>query len=90
MLNLLGSMVPILLDRPPGKDDAITTALIALAVPMPTNASMSFRKRFGMKLTSLYGMTDMGVSGWHSDRRAGQTWEVRHRKSDGAGMLPGG
>jgi len=60
VLNLLGSMVPILLDRPPGKDEG-TTARIALAVPMPNKRFHEFQERFGMKLTSLYGMTDMGV-----------------------------
>lgn len=61
VLSLLGSMVPILLDRPPGKDDAVSTARIALAVPMPNKRFHEFQERFGMKLTSLYGMTDMGV-----------------------------
>jgi crotonobetaine/carnitine-CoA ligase len=61
VLSLLGSMVPILLDRPAGEDDAVTTARIALAVPMPNKRFHEFQERFGMKLTSLYGMTDMGV-----------------------------
>jgi carnitine-CoA ligase len=61
VLNLLGSMVPILLDRPPDKADAVTTARIALAVPMPKKRFHEFQERFRMKLTSLYGMTDMGV-----------------------------
>jgi carnitine-CoA ligase len=61
VLNLLGSMVPILLEQPPTKEDAVTTARIALAVPMPNKRFNEFQERFGMKLTSLYGMTDMGV-----------------------------
>lgn len=61
VLNLLGSMVPILLEQPPSREDAITTARIALAVPMPNKRFHEFQERFGMKLTSLYGMTDMGV-----------------------------
>jgi crotonobetaine/carnitine-CoA ligase len=61
VLNLLGSMVPILLDRPPDMADAVTTARIALAVPMPNKRFHEFQERFRMKLTSLYGMTDMGV-----------------------------
>lgn len=61
VLNLLGSMVPILLDQPPSKEDAATCARIALAVPMPDKRFHEFEERFGMKLTSLYGMTDMGV-----------------------------
>ncbi|CAN5421050.1 ATP-dependent acyl-CoA ligase [soil metagenome] len=61
VLNLLGSMVPILLDQPPSTGDAATTARIALAVPMPNKRFHEFQERFGMKLTSLYGMTDMGV-----------------------------
>jgi crotonobetaine/carnitine-CoA ligase len=61
VLSLLGSMVPILLDRPPTDQDAVTTARIALAVPMPNKRFHEFQERFGMKLTSLYGMTDLGV-----------------------------
>ncbi|HEV7442207.1 MAG TPA: AMP-binding protein, partial [Steroidobacteraceae bacterium] len=61
VLNLLGSMVPILLDQPPTKEDAASSVRIASAVPMPDKRFHEFQQRFDMKLTSLYGMTDMGI-----------------------------
>lgn len=62
VLSLLGSMVPILLSQQPeAEGDANTTARIALAVPNPDKRFHEFQERFGLKLTSLYGLTDMGV-----------------------------
>jgi crotonobetaine/carnitine-CoA ligase len=61
VLSLLGSMVPILLNQRPSEEDSTTTARIALAVPMPDDRFHEFQDRFGIKLTSLYGLTDMGV-----------------------------
>lgn len=61
VLSLLGSMIPILLSQPLRDDDATSPARIALAVPNPDKQFHEFEARFGLKLTSLYGMTDMGV-----------------------------
>jgi crotonobetaine/carnitine-CoA ligase len=61
VLSLLGSMVPILLNQQPAETDSTTTARIALAVPMPDDRFQEFQERFGIKLTSLYGLTDLGV-----------------------------
>ncbi|HMN21716.1 MAG TPA: AMP-binding protein [Ottowia sp.] len=61
VLSLLGSMVPILLNQPPTKDDADTPARIALAVPNPNQHFHEFEQRFRIKLSSLYGMTDIGL-----------------------------
>jgi carnitine-CoA ligase len=61
VLSLLGSMVPILLNQEPAAEDRNTTARIALAVPNPDKRFHEFQERFGLKLTSLYGMTDLGV-----------------------------
>lgn len=61
VLSLLGSMVPILLNLPKSEDDAKSTARIALAVPNPSRHFHEFQDRFGLKLSSLYGMTDIGL-----------------------------
>ncbi len=61
VLSLLGSMVPILLTQPPHPDDARTGARIALAVPNPSSQFHEFQDRFKLKLSSLYGMTDIGL-----------------------------
>ncbi len=61
VLSLLGSMVPILLNQPPSPDDRSSRVRIALAVPCPKNNFHEFQERFGIKLSSLYGMTDIGL-----------------------------
>lgn len=61
VLSLLGSMVPILLNQPVSEEDAASTARIALAVPNPSKQFHEFEQRFGLKLSSLYGMTDIGL-----------------------------
>jgi crotonobetaine/carnitine-CoA ligase len=61
VLSLLGSMVPILLNLPPTEKDSSTTARIALAVPNASKHFHEFQDRFGIKLSSLYGMTDIGL-----------------------------
>src|SRR6202012_1620018 len=60
-LSLLGSMGPILLTQPPSPDDALSPARIALAVPNANRHFDEFQQRFGLKLSSLYGMTDIGL-----------------------------
>ena len=61
VLSLLGSMVPILLNLPKSPEDAQSPARIALAVPNPSKHFHEFEQRFGLKLSSLYGMTDIGL-----------------------------
>ena len=61
VLSLLGSMVPILLNQPPSPEDGKSRARIALAVPCPKSNFHEFQQRFGLKLSSLYGMTDIGL-----------------------------
>jgi carnitine-CoA ligase len=61
VLSLLGSMVPMLLNQPPNEDDVASPARIALAVPNADKHFHDFERRFGLKLSSLYGMTDIGL-----------------------------
>jgi carnitine-CoA ligase len=61
VLSLLGSMVPILMNQTPSSDDAASRARIALAVPAPGKSFFQFQERFNLKLSSLYGMTDIGL-----------------------------
>jgi crotonobetaine/carnitine-CoA ligase len=61
VLSLLGSMVPILMNQPPSPNDNASRARIALAVPAPGKSFFQFQERFNLKLSSLYGMTDIGL-----------------------------
>ena len=57
---LLGSMLPILMSHPPTADDADNPLRIAQAVPVPDEHFYTFQERFGLKLYSMYGMSDIG------------------------------
>jgi crotonobetaine/carnitine-CoA ligase len=61
ILSLLGTMFPILWNRPPSPDDTNHHARIGLTVPAPKQYVPQFQDRFGLKLTSLYGLTDVGM-----------------------------
>jgi carnitine-CoA ligase len=61
VLSLLGSMVPILMNQAPTPNDNASRARIALAVPAPGKSFFQFQERFNLKLSSLYGMTDIGL-----------------------------
>lgn len=61
-ISLLGSMVPILWNRPPTEFDRAHNVRIALAVPAPMTEYEGFEQRFGLRLASLYGMTDCGLT----------------------------
>ncbi len=61
IVSLLGMMFPILWDRPPSPDDTNHHARIGLTVPAPKQYVTHFQDRFGLKLTSLYGLTDVGM-----------------------------
>jgi crotonobetaine/carnitine-CoA ligase len=61
VLSLLGSMVPILMNQAPSPNDNASRARIALAVPAPGKSFFQFQERFNLKLSSLYGMTDIGL-----------------------------
>ena len=61
VLSLLGSMVPILMNQAASPNDNASRARIALAVPAPGKSFFQFQERFNLKLSSLYGMTDIGL-----------------------------
>ena len=60
-ISLLGSMVPILWGRPESELDRDHRVRVALAVPAPVGEYEAFERRFGLRLASLYGMTDCGL-----------------------------
>lgn len=59
--NLLGAMANILWSQPERPDDADNTVRQCMAVPMPTQFLDAFEQRFGLTVTSLYGLTDFGL-----------------------------
>lgn len=59
--NLLGAMANILWSQPERPDDADNTVRQCMAVPVPTAFYEGFERRFGLTITSLYGLTDYGL-----------------------------
>jgi len=59
--NLLGAMANFLWAQPERPDDADNTVRQCMAVPAPIAFYEGFEKRFGLTLTSLYGLTDFGL-----------------------------
>lgn len=59
--NLLGAMANILWSQPEHEADRDNSVRQCMAVPVPTSFYEGFEKRFGLTLTSLYGLTDFGL-----------------------------
>ena len=59
--NLLGAMVNMLWSQPERADDAANSVRQCMAVPMSAPFYEGFERRFGLTLTSLYGLTDFGL-----------------------------
>lgn len=59
--NLLGAMANILWAQPERPDDADNRVRQCMAVPAPGPFYDAFEKRFGLTITSLYGLTDFGL-----------------------------
>ncbi len=59
--NLLGSMVNFLWSQPPSPDDLDNSVRMMSVVPTPKFAT-AFGERFGLKVTSSFGMSDFGMS----------------------------
>lgn len=58
--SLLGSMVPILMSLPRTEAETDNPLRIAQAVPVPVDNFYAVQERFGIKLFSMYGMSDIG------------------------------
>lgn len=61
VLSFLGSMYPILLNQEKQPEESEHHARVALAVPSPPSNMAAFEDRFGIKLTTLYGLSDMAM-----------------------------
>lgn len=61
VISILGSMIPILWQAPERDDDAENDVRVALAVPAPSSYFDALERRFGLRLASLYGLTDVGL-----------------------------
>jgi crotonobetaine/carnitine-CoA ligase len=59
--NSLGAMSNIIWAQPERPDDADNPVRLCLAIPTPKEFYHDFEKRFGLTLTSLYGLTDFGL-----------------------------
>lgn len=58
--NLLGAMANFLWGQPERPDDADNTLRMVSCVPVPKFA-VAFEQRFGLKITSAYGLSDWGM-----------------------------
>jgi crotonobetaine/carnitine-CoA ligase len=59
--NLLGAMANILWSQPQRPEDVDNSVRQCMAVPVPTSFYEGFERRFGLTMTSLYGLTDFGL-----------------------------
>ena len=60
VFNGLGAITPILASSPPQPDDADNPVRLAFVLPLPEPYE-GFEKRFGLKLTTCYGMTEISL-----------------------------
>lgn len=59
--NLLGNMAPILLRTPARETDTDHALELVLAIPLPPPQRVEFEQRFGVRLTELWGSSDVGI-----------------------------
>jgi carnitine-CoA ligase len=57
---MLGAMAELLQQRPPRPDDANNPLELAIMAPLASNVD-HFRKRFGIELAAVYGMSEIGT-----------------------------
>lgn len=98
IVNLLGSMANILWAQPPHAEDRNHKLRVCGAAPVPP-FHKEFEERFGVTLTSAYGLTDFGVptilapdAPSAKKRSAGKPrpgWQVRIIDDDDFDMPPG-
>jgi crotonobetaine/carnitine-CoA ligase len=80
--NLLGSMAAFLWNRAPDASDRNHRVRHAIVVPVPTQFYHSFEARFGLKLKSLYGLTDGCITAIKREDDPPSTWKSAGRPCD--------
>ena len=72
-IYLTGTVMPILLQQPPGPHDTAHRIKYAYAYPRPVDLARQFEERFGLSLVELYGGTEANINTLLplSDRRPG-------------------
>ncbi len=63
IFNALGAITPLIASVPPQPNDADNPVRLALVLPLP-EPYREFEKRFGLKLTTMYGMTEISDPTW--------------------------
>ncbi len=61
IFNLLGAMSYFLYNQPPTERDADNPVRLIMAAPAPRDIYHEFEKRFGIKFTEGYGLTETGM-----------------------------
>src|SRR3712207_5879869 len=59
--NYQGAMMSILHKQPPRDDDADNPVRVAFGAPCPSEVFASFERRFGVRLTEIYGSTEVSI-----------------------------
>lgn len=72
--NLLGAMSNIIWSQPERPDDADNQVRQCMVVPTPTEFYHDFETRFGLKFTSLYGLTDFGLVTYNGPDAPPEKW----------------
>lgn len=80
--NLLGAMATFLWKRPPGPGDRDHSVRQALVVPVPAEFHAGFEERFGIRLKSLYGLTDACITATKRDGDPASKWASAGRACD--------
>ncbi|MPZ60610.1 MAG: AMP-binding protein [Propionibacteriales bacterium] len=61
IVNMLGSMPPILWRQEPSAAEQAHRVRIGLVIPSPVDHHDEFEQRFGFTISELYGLTDFGI-----------------------------
>jgi crotonobetaine/carnitine-CoA ligase len=80
--NLLGAMASFLWNREPEAGDRDHRVRQALVVPPPIEFYHGFEKRFGLKLKSLYGLTDACITAIKRPNDPDTKWKSAGRACD--------
>ena len=80
--SLLGAMVNILWAQPPSPLDRENKARLCMMVPVPDFAR-EFEKRFGLKVTSVYALSDYGFITFLSPEHPKEKWKSAGKPRSG-------
>ena len=72
--NALGAMINIIWAQPARADDADNPVRQCMCVPTPSEIYHAFERRFALRLTTLYGLTDFGLVTYKGVEAPAEKW----------------